>query len=383
MNIPAPIERLNFFKSQLEIQEDDFDCLRQYSKIFFDEKENFSEWFYAYFVSLPHTKAVLGHESYDLKLKKIWGHWFDFIFSSKGGDDFIIAHWRSGLKHVQVGVDHRYINMAYGLVRRFLHQVINSKLQAEERDRLSKIVDKVLDLCILIETDAFISSTTQCDHEVIRGIAHQVRNPLTVIGGNIMLLQKKITDDDPRKGIYDTMLKEALRMERMVKNVVVYNEVFQKEPVPEPCKVEDIVIKAIKDLGTEKGGTNIEINLDATYNQVFSDREDLQIIIFHVLQNAFEASWEVVDPRVIISSKVSGPKSEFLEIKVVNNGPVPDEETLSQIFTPFFSTKAMGTGFGLPIVKLAARKNQGNFRFEISDDEGIVSFITLPLIDKV
>lgn len=379
MNIPAPIERLNFFKAQLEIQDDDFDYLRQNSQLFLGEKENFSEWFYDYFLGLSHTKSVLEHESYDLKLKKIWGHWFDFIFSTSGGDDFVIMHWRSGLKHVQIGLDHRYINMAYGLARRFLHQVINRKLQADERDRLGRIVDKVLDLSILIETDAFISSTTQCDHEVIRGIAHQVRNPLTVIGGNIMLLQKKVNDDDPRKGIYDTMLQEAKRMERMVKNVVMYNEVFQKEPDPEPCNVDGFIMEAIKELKAEDGDTNIDVHLDENNNQVFADKEGLKIIIFHVLQNAFEASKEADSPRVKISSRVSGSKPEFLEIKVVNNGPVPDEKTLSQIFTPFFSTKAMGTGFGLPIVKLTARKNQGNFRFEIVEDAGIVSIITLPL----
>ncbi|MFN2266869.1 MAG: sensor histidine kinase, partial [Desulfonatronovibrio sp.] len=275
------------------------------------------------------------------------------------------------------------INMSYGLARRFLHQIINRKLQADERDRLSKIVDKILDLCILIETDAFISSTTQCDHEVIRGIAHQVRNPLTVIGGNIMLLQKKVDDGDPRKGIYETMLQEAMRMERMVKNVVVYNDVFQKKPAPELCNIEKFVMNAIDDSETEKGDIKVDIHLDENNNQVLADKEDLKVIIFHVLQNAFEASREVDNPRVIISSRVSGPKSEFLEVKVVNNGPAPDEETLSQIFTPFFSTKAMGTGFGLPIVKLAARKNQGNFRFEIVEDEGIVSFITLPIPGKI
>ncbi|MFN2343942.1 MAG: protoglobin domain-containing protein, partial [Desulfonatronovibrio sp.] len=105
MNIPAPIERLNFFKSQLEIEDDDFECLRQHSEIFLNEKENFSDWFYDYFVCFSHTKAILEHESYDLKLKKIWGHWFDFIFSTSGGDDFVLMHWRSGLKHVQVGID--------------------------------------------------------------------------------------------------------------------------------------------------------------------------------------------------------------------------------------------------------------------------------------
>ena len=49
----------------------------------------------------------------------------------------------------------------------------------------------MLDLCLLIETEAYITHTTRCDLEVMREVADRVRNPVTVIGGNIRRMQKK------------------------------------------------------------------------------------------------------------------------------------------------------------------------------------------------
>ena len=41
---------------------------------------------------------------------------------------------------------------------------------------------RLFDLCLLIETDAFLSSSSRCELDVMAGVAHQVRNPLTIIG---------------------------------------------------------------------------------------------------------------------------------------------------------------------------------------------------------
>ncbi|WP_045212090.1 protoglobin domain-containing protein [Desulfonatronovibrio magnus] len=379
MVIPAPIERLKFFKGQLGIDEQDFIFMRQGGRYFIKEKDHFAQWFFDYFIQQPHTKAVLEHETQSDQLKNIWAFWFESLFKTNGGDDFFVRHWKSGLKHVQIGIDHRYINMAYGLVRRFVHEIARREVDSQTVDQMIISIDKVLDLCILIETDAFITTITQCDHEVIKGIAHQVRNPLTVIGGNIMRLQKKVAQDDPRREIYSTMLSEAKRLEIMVKNVVTYNEIFQKQPVPVLCNVQEVIEARLQELESSMQSISVEISFDGQQPQVLADEFDFKVLCLHVLQNGIEASLESSNPVLRISTLLNPKNPGYLEIRIFNNGPAPSRETLEQMFTPFYSTKAMGTGFGLPIVKLAARKNHGNFTLEVVEGQGVASVISMPL----
>jgi len=62
----------------------------------------------------------------------------------------------------------------------------------EERLPLMAAIDKKLYFCVLVATDSLVSVTSRCDRQVIEGIANQVRNPVTVIGGNIRRMLKQV-----------------------------------------------------------------------------------------------------------------------------------------------------------------------------------------------
>ncbi len=376
-SIPAPMDRLRGFQSQLDIDQDDFARMDQLSDAFLPEKERFAQRVFDHFHGIPATRIVLDHGPSRERMIRIWSHWYESFFQNRNQDAFLIAQWRSGLNHVAAGIDHRYISLAYAMARKFIHETAMAKLEPEACSAAIDLMDRLLDLCLLVETDAFITSLTKCDLEIIRGIAHQVRNPLMVIGGNVLRLRKQLPADDPRHEVYETMLLEANRLERMVRNVNTYNDVFQREPRPNSCDLDSAIKAALAEVRPQDG-VRVEIRLDPHQPSVLADPEDLQVILYHLIQNSLENATDASAPEVRITSAPSETNGDFLDIPIFNNGPAPDPDSLESLFTPFYSTKALGTGFGLPIARLAVRKNHGHVTLISQPEEGTTCLVTLP-----
>ena len=118
--------------------------------------------------------------------------------------------------HVEGNIDQRYVHLGYSFVRQFCSHIAKAKVPPADRESVMYAIDKAIDLCLLIETQAYIAGTSQCDMEVVKGISHQVRNPLTVIGGNIIRLQRQLEPGSAVHRVYESILDENKRLERMV-----------------------------------------------------------------------------------------------------------------------------------------------------------------------
>lgn len=374
---PVPMDRLRGFQIQLGVDQEDFVRMAHLADAFLPEKDGFARRIFDHFHTIPTTRVILDHGPSRERMIRIWSRWYEAFFQNRDQDAFLASQWRSGLNHVAAGIDHRYISLAYAMARRFIHEAAMTNLAPERRSTAIDLLDRLLDLCLLVETDAFITSLTKCDLEIIRGIAHQVRNPLMVIGGNVLRLRRQLPVDDPKQEIYSTMLLEANRLERMVRNVATYNEVFQREPRPASHDLHSAIQAALTELQAQDGD-HVAIDLDPARPTVLADPEDLRVILYHLLQNSLENAAEVPHPEVRITSAQSEKSDDFLDVRIFNNGPAPDPDSLESLFTPFYSTKALGTGFGLPIARLAVRKNHGHLTLLSHPEEGATCLVTLP-----
>ena len=80
----------------------------------------------------------------------------------------------------------------------------------------------------------------------------------------------------------------------------------------------------------------------------------------------------------MVTAKPSGTLPGFVDIRVVNNGTLPKDVARETLFLPFHSSKTYGTGFGLPIALLVARKNFGTLTLAERPGEGVAAELTLP-----
>ncbi|NJD55887.1 MAG: GHKL domain-containing protein [Nitrospirae bacterium] len=379
LNIPVPYERLLQFQESLGLTGDSLNQLDPYRELFIAKKDEFAAHFHRVFEGIPEAKLVLDYEEKPGLMLRIWSNWFERIFRAKLDRDLYAYLWRIGLRHVEVNLDQRYSNLGFSIIRQFCHKIVLSDVEHGSRTSILRLIDDIMDLCLLVETSAYIEATTRCDIEIIKGIADRVRNPVTVIGGGIKRLQKKVEADSPAFGVYESLLSENNRLEHMVTDIKMYFEMFQEEPVFHSLELEPIIRKTSERL--KENGKFAAVKLETAISPdaagIMADARDMECMFYHLLQNSFEAV-DPKDPRVRISTRTVTEPHPGILIEVSNTGKPIREEDLDKFASPFFSTKPAGTGFGIPIIRLAVRKNHGKVVFLPARDEGMIVMITLP-----
>ena len=380
LDTPVPFARLNWFQEKLGLGDREQKSLVKHRAIFLRRKQRFSEEFFRYFWEIKETRIILDHEKRGPHLKKLWEQWYELIFTEAVTPRVLGVLWRSGLRHVELNIDKRFINLGYAFVRQFFHETAKEDVPSADLHSVTTTLHKLVDFCVLIETHAYVTATSQCDLEVVRGISHQVRNPLTVIGGNILRLQKNVDPDSPVHRTYETILKENERLEAMVRDAATYSELYQKEPAISEVSLQRVISGALKDLEKARADKKVAIavELDPEYPDVQGDPKDLETMFYYLLQNSLEAA-SVQDPLIRISSGGKEKDLGFVEIVIFNNGRSPNQEEIENLFVPFYSSKPYGTGFGLPIAQLAAKKNMGELYLERVPDQGTRCVIQLPV----
>ena len=376
---PMPTERLRYFQDKLGVDKAEFAVLRDQRDAFISRQAEFGKFFWDCFWGIERTRPVLEHGPKTRQLENIKSAWFGRLFRDELDEDFIEHLWSSGIRHVQANLDQRYINLGYSLTRQFCHKIISEDIDQGQRERVAQAMDKLLDFCVLVATDSYITMTSRCDRHVIQGIAHQVRNPITVIGGNIRRLQKEVAKESPAYNAYEAMLEENQRLERMVKDVSAYTSLFQTDPHPEPVSLGGLLRDLVASLSRGRDMRSIKIDLETNpaMDMVFADPHDLEIMLQHLLENSLEGL-DANDPRIRITTR-PGPDPDTVELEVFNTGEPPAPEELEPLFAPFHSSKPKGTGFGLPIAEMVARRNLGTFSLSPAEGGGTVCRIVLPL----
>jgi signal transduction histidine kinase len=383
IEIPVPFEKIAWFQEKLGLGRDDLRRISAYSDVFLNKAEDFAESIHRFFLEIPETGIILAQNKRSLHLKRVWQQWYELLFKDPLGEKALTYLWRSGLRHVEVNLDKRFINLGYAFVRQFFHRIAVNLAPQDDRGMLLLALDKLVDFCVLVETHAYVTASSQCDMEVVRGISHQVRNPLTVIGGNILRLQRNLEPESPLFRTYETILRENTRLEAMVRDTTVYSELYQKEPRAADCSLDLIINEALKKLDgmQEKKAARLEMALDPDVLKVRVDYQDIVTLFYYLLQNSLEGA-DPKNPLLRISSKPVDSEGAFVEVEIFNTGKSPSPEDMENVFVPYFSLKPYGTGLGLPIALLAARKNLGDLYLESVAGKGTSCVIRLPLPPK-
>lgn len=374
----VPLQRIAKFKQMLRLSEEDCAQLKPYREVFTAKADDFAEFFYDQLMEIEETRRICEIMESRGGLRKNWRLWFRNFFSDSFDEKFASFLWSSGVLHVERGVDQRWINLGYCIARGYITDMVKKELSAEKAMEITPTIDKMLDMCLLIATDAFVESTVKCDHEVMNGIAHQVRNPVAVIGGLAKNLSAKENGGE-RKLLLDAVYMEAKRLENMVSDVDVYISLYQKKPEYKGLALRELVRKCEEYL--EKGPDDLIFEKDITEekNCVLNVDEEMVFALFEqLLRNSLEALEGAEEKLIRISARADSEMKNVLLVEIFNGGTPPSDDDLEHIFTPFSSSKPLGSGFGLPIARLAVQKNHGKIDLEPLPGQGTRVVVSLP-----
>jgi signal transduction histidine kinase len=380
MEIAFPHLQIRMFKERLGITDEELRALGPFREVFAGKSGEFAEHFYNVFYSLPETRMILEHERRLSFLKSAWARWFEALFRKDLDGSFLEYLWRVGIRHVEVNLDQRYSNLGFSIIRQFCHEIIMAEIPVDRRTEVSRVVDRLVDLCVMVETTAYIEATTRCDLAIINAIADKIRNPVTIIGGNVRRLKEKTDPSAPVYEVYDFIINQSIKCEHLVEDIKVYNEVFQSEPEFKDVAMEGIIRKELDRLQAVKKfeGVKIDVAIEPEASVLKGDPLYLGHVFYYLLQNSLEA----VDPKnpyIKVSSTLKGAPPHSVMIEIFNTGAAPRAEDLDKIFAAFYSTKAAGSGFGLTIARLAVKKHFGSLRLEPLPGEGTRVVMALPI----
>ncbi|MDQ0113999.1 ATP-binding protein [Paenibacillus harenae] len=208
--------------------------------------------------------------------------------------------------------------------------------------------------------------------EVAASIAHEIRNPLTVVQGFLQLMSATIVEGKNRNYL-EIALDELARAELIITDYLNFSKpkLTKIEKFSLSDLIENITI-LLTPLASYKG-----IQFDSQVEQqiyMHTDRGQLQQALVNVIKNAVEASTE----KAVVQIKLA-LKSDRVELKIIDKGKGMTPEEIQRIGTLFYTTKESGTGLGTSVAVRFIEAMKGSIIYESEKGKGTVCTISFPL----
>jgi len=213
--------------------------------------------------------------------------------------------------------------------------------------------------------------------DIAKQIAHEIKNPLTPMKLSIQHLERAWNDQSPKlpetfKKVTQTLITQIDSLSELATGF----SSFAKMPLPnyEQIQLHELVSQIVA-LNAHQFDGVIQFDIPETIHVEF-DKGYLNRILVNLIKNAMQAIPEDKKGNIFIRAKAT---HETVTIALQDNGSGISTAQIEKIFTPYFSTKTVGMGLGLPIVKSMIESGGGHIYFETEEGKGTTFTIELPL----
>jgi signal transduction histidine kinase len=213
--------------------------------------------------------------------------------------------------------------------------------------------------------------------QLASGVAHEIRNPLSAIKMNVQSLSRQVNTTLLTKRRFEIALSEVDRLEKLVQGVLTF---ARTSPLNlERLDIHTVLNDTLKVLEENIHSQNIEIqkNYSRTLPLITVDRDKLLQVFLNLCLNAVQALKD--GGRIEITTDVSIPgDGKYVTISISDSGPGIAREAMKDIFNPFFTTRAEGTGLGLTNVLKFVEQHDGRIEVESEKGHGTIFTVLLP-----
>lgn len=223
----------------------------------------------------------------------------------------------------------------------------------------------------LLTTEHRLQEQTRLAHlgQMTAMVAHEIRNPLSIIKGSADVLQKKYASENEE--LFSFIPEEIDRLNRLVNDFLQFARKKDLSPrLLNPIAQLESLLNQINDPRVQIMGEN-------SVPEVLLDSDSFKQVMLNILDNARKAIGE--DGRIIIETFVASPRPGKIIIKVRDNGQGMNRETLEKIFDPFFSTRATGSGLGMAITRQLTEQMGGTITVDSTVKQGTTVVLAFPL----
>jgi two-component system, NtrC family, nitrogen regulation sensor histidine kinase GlnL len=216
---------------------------------------------------------------------------------------------------------------------------------------------RAIDQQLRVDREAAQLTQSQANRELIRNLAHEIKNPLGGLRGSAQLLERELDRSDLRE-YTQVIINEADRLQRLMERLLAPHRVPERKPVNihEVCeRVRSLVHAEFPE------GISVVRDYDVSLPYVSGDREQLIQVVLNVVRNAAQAILGQSPPaarrgsiilrtRAVHQVTIAKRRHRLaLDLQIIDNGPGVPPAIRDRIFYPLVSSRADGNGLGLTL----------------------------------
>ncbi|WP_250278053.1 ATP-binding protein [[Clostridium] colinum] len=210
--------------------------------------------------------------------------------------------------------------------------------------------------------------------DITIALAHEVKNPVSLIKANIELLELESALDNYKKNV-NVIKNELNKISEIVSDFMLYCSQYYDK------KEEKVNIIYLIEEYIEKFNiyNHIKFSINCFENienmNVISDYSKISMILSNVYKNCIES---ISDKEGFIQTNIYTEDNKII-VDIIDNGKGIESSILEKIYEPFFTSKKGGSGLGIPICMNAMKSIDGNFEIFNNQDFGCTTRLTFKM----
>lgn len=373
-------ERLELIKNCLHIDPVDEDRIRSIGEFVYPFLDEIVDAFLREFIR--HGGATGGTSSGPAQLarqRRALTSWLRSLFRGSSDDAYFESRLAIGSSRAFAAIPHHFkvtgIHEVWVEVER---RVRDSNLPNAAEALQSFHKHLTLDLALMMESHqeqyeqrvrkkerrAVEEKLTRTEHlaeigQLAASLAHEIKNPLAGISGAIQIMRDTMTEEDPHRGVVSEILGQIKRLDATVKDLLHY-----ARPLPPRIAalfLDETVTQVLSFMREEPTLRNVPISFESSEKEieVCADQAQIEQLLINLLLNAAHACEDGGSIRLFLDAD-----ERKVELRVKDDGIGMSDQVQREAFEAFFTTKAKGTGLGLPICRRIAEEHGGSILLE-------------------
>ncbi|OQX89753.1 MAG: hypothetical protein B6D65_01600 [candidate division Zixibacteria bacterium 4484_93] len=205
-------------------------------------------------------------------------------------------------------------------------------------------------------------------------IAHELRHPLSTIGGMAHTFLNRFEPSDPLYERTKIIVDEVKRLENIVNNILNFSRT--RQPNIEKTDINEVLRSIIGAISMEAIDANIILkeNLDEALPLIEADKDQLFQVFLNLVKNSISAMPNGGKLEITTRKDISN-----VWVEVSDTGTGIASENVDKIFKPFFTTRSTGIGLGLPITYEIISTHHGSIWFTTQEGKKTTFYVKLPI----
>jgi len=206
----------------------------------------------------------------------------------------------------------------------------------------------------------------QANRELIRNLAHEIKNPLGGIRGAAQLLEHELQERPDLKEYTEVIKEEALRLQSLVDRMLAPH----RRHVVSEVNIHE-VLERVRSIALAEYPQDLSIvrDYDVSLPMLIADKEQLIQVVLNLVKNAIQAmkGEGILRLRTRVARQTTLARKRHalaLKLQIIDNGPGIPDEIREHLFYPLVTGRAEGTGLGLTLAQAFVHQHGGSIEFD-------------------